>query len=214
MKFRCPYCKETYEGKPRAVCPHCKKGMMIPNRLQERSFRQRKRGHEDIARQAERQRQAIMDVPDFLLHRKPSHLFLMLGVMVVVGAMVLAGANKAFKPRAVRTKFTVAAKALKALRIAVERFHRDLERYPTTEEGLKVLVINPGTRRWKGHYVSLVKPDPWLTNYHYELTTSNTVVLFSYGPDKTMGTEDDIYPADFTTEELYADRIRKTPQKK
>jgi general secretion pathway protein G len=187
--------------------------MMIPNRLQERSFRQRKREHEKIARQAERQRQAIMDVPDFLLHRKPAHIFLMLAVMIIVGAMVLGGANKAFKPRPTRTKFTVAAKELKALRIAVERFRRDLERYPTTEEGLKVLVVNPGTRRWKKHYVNLVKPDPWLTNYHYELTTNDTVLLFSYGPDKTRGTEDDIYPAEFTSEELYADLIKKVPEK-
>jgi general secretion pathway protein G len=82
---------------------------------------------------------------------------------------------------------------LNILRIALEDFRKDCERYPTTEEGLAALIKNPGHRDWYGPYVTLVKPDPWYRRYVYEWT-NRQVVLLSLGPDGVRGTADDLQP--------------------
>ena len=82
-------------------------------------------------------------------------------------------------------------------------------RYPTDEEGLQTLVINPGAVGWKGPYLKGgLKDDPWGTPYDYgrDPENPNHYVLRSAGPDKQFGTEDDCrnrlrdwrWPNDFT----------------
>lgn len=86
-----------------------------------------------------------------------------------------------------------AMEELDALRIALEVFKHDTGKYPDPrDEGLKALVRDPGVDGWAGHYVTLIKPDPWHKKYRYSLEEGE-VRLLSCGKDQECGTADDIH---------------------
>lgn len=83
--------------------------------------------------------------------------------------------------------------------IALQMFEQHVGRYPTPEEGLDVLIQDPGIRNWNGPYIqrAMVPLDPWGNEYNYtypsELTGSEHLYdVVSAGPDGTLGTSDDI----------------------
>ncbi|MCF7689878.1 MAG: type II secretion system major pseudopilin GspG, partial [Cephaloticoccus sp.] len=88
-----------------------------------------------------------------------------------------------------------------SLKTSLVRYKIDLGDYPTTAEGLQALITAPanGADRWRGPYVEItgnkLPLDPWGESYQYlhpGTRNKSTYDLFSKGPDKTEGTEDDI----------------------
>ncbi|MBT3193672.1 MAG: hypothetical protein HN341_14085 [Verrucomicrobia bacterium] len=145
---------------------------------------------ERIAREADRERRSISGISS-RPGQNPSVVLLMILVMVILGGLLIGKANMSTKVSKLPTREMRAEGELRALRIAVERFREDCGRYPSKTEGLRALVLDPGMTNWGGHYVNIVKPDPWRTPYHYALT-NNTVILFSHGEDGREGTDDDL----------------------
>ena len=88
-----------------------------------------------------------------------------------------------------------AAKAnIAELESSLERFHIHMDRYPTTEEGLKVLVQPPPgeEQKWRGPYVKLVRNDPWGQPYQYRnpgVHHPTSFDLWSRGSDQADGGE-------------------------
>ena len=79
---------------------------------------------------------------------------------------------------------------------ALQLYRVHNNRFPTAEQGLSALVLNPGTMpRWRGPYLEEDKlKDPWGENYDYEISGRNFKII-SAGIDGEMGTADDItYP--------------------
>jgi general secretion pathway protein G len=81
--------------------------------------------------------------------------------------------------------------------LTVYRIH--MGDYPTTAEGLQALIDPPAGKadRWRGPYLkdSKLPLDPWQEPYQYRypgVKNKNSYDLWSKGPDKTDGTEDDI----------------------
>jgi general secretion pathway protein G len=72
--------------------------------------------------------------------------------------------------------------------------------YPSTEEGLQALVTAPENKQgWRGPYVDSpggkIPLDPWGEPYQYRYPGTHNkdgYDLWSKGPDKTDGTDDDI----------------------
>ena len=71
--------------------------------------------------------------------------------------------------------------------------------YPSTSDGLQALVSRPATKgdRWAGPYIEGGKlpTDPWGEPYQYAnpgTRNKGSYDLWSKGPDKQSGTEDDI----------------------
>ena len=71
--------------------------------------------------------------------------------------------------------------------------------FPTTAEGLQALITAPASKadRWRGPYLqdSKLPVDPWGEPYQYRypgVKNKATYDLWSKGPDKADGTEDDI----------------------
>jgi general secretion pathway protein G len=71
--------------------------------------------------------------------------------------------------------------------------------YPTTAEGLEALLTPPANKaeRWRGPYLKNAKLplDPWGEPYQYRCPGTHNKTgydLWSKGPDKTDGTDDDI----------------------
>lgn len=88
-----------------------------------------------------------------------------------------------------------------SLKTSLVRYKIDLGSYPSTAEGLQALMSAPQNAgsRWRGPYAEIsgnaIPLDPWGEAYGYRYPgTKNTgsYDLFSKGPDKTEGTEDDI----------------------
>ena len=81
---------------------------------------------------------------------------------------------------------------LAQLENALERFFLHMDRYPTTAEGLDVLVNRPseGAERWRGYISRLVK-DPWNSPYRYRSpgTGNRPYDLWSAGADGADGGE-------------------------
>ena len=78
--------------------------------------------------------------------------------------------------------------------LAVERFRLDTGRYPTEMQGLRALVEDPGVDGWKGPYVKNENGfrDPWVTPLRYEASADGGFRILSAGPDRRLGTGDDI----------------------
>lgn len=166
--------------------------MNIPEHLRpESERRERKRAKERIRREADMQRRGL-HTPN-LPFGKPSYVVFILAVMVLVGGMLAGRAKLRFQPSRKQTPVEVASKELRVLRSALDVFRNDCGRYPSTEEGLKALINNPGTEDWKGPYVTLIRADPWGHHYLYSGEGAN-LTLISLGPDGAANTPDDLVP--------------------
>lgn len=116
-------------------------------------------------------------------------------VIVIIG--VLAGMIvTSLSGRSQQAQVTRAQADIRgSLSLALDLFEQDVGRYPTDDEGLEALVVNPGINGWKGPYLKGgLKLDPWGTAYEYTQDPENTnyYILKSSGPDLQSGTEDDI----------------------
>ena len=87
-----------------------------------------------------------------------------------------------------------AAKAqIAELESAVERFYIHMDRYPTADEGLKVLVdppTNDDGKKWRGPYIKQLRNDPWDNPYQYAFPGTHHPTSFdiwSRGPGGANG---------------------------
>ncbi|MCU0793460.1 MAG: type II secretion system major pseudopilin GspG [Opitutaceae bacterium] len=87
------------------------------------------------------------------------------------------------------------------LKTSLVTYRIDMGDYPSTAEGLEALVTAPAGKadRWKRPYVEAkggkLPTDPWGEPYGYRYPGTRNKTgydLFSKGPDKVEGTEDDI----------------------
>jgi len=125
--------------------------------------------------------------------------FTLIELMIV--AVVLAILAAAIIPNVIG-KREVARRAraeadIATLENTLEYFYLDMDRYPTQEEGLRVLYYPPDTdaENWKGPYVK--KPmfvDPWGNPYVYICPGTHSdqpYEIVSYGKDGREGGEGD-----------------------
>ncbi len=126
-------------------------------------------------------------------------LIILVGLMAIVGPRLLGTQQKAD----VRT----AQAQVGNLASALKMYAADMKIFPSTEEGLEMLVKAPEdealARNWDGPYIEGGKLpiDPWGSSFQYEYgvtegeTEVNTIDfprIFSIGPDRQPGTGDDI----------------------
>jgi len=123
--------------------------------------------------------------------------FTLLELMVVL--LILAMLATIAAPRVI--KYVTKAKTqsakiqVDALGAAVDAFHLDVGRFPTTEEGLQALVDRPtDAEGWDGPYLkkreSLI--DPWRHTYRYRRPGRHSDFdVFSLGADDQEGGEGD-----------------------
>jgi len=136
-------------------------------------------------------------------------LLLVVTIIGVLAALVVPR----FAGRSQQARITAARQEIVGtLGVALDLFEQDMGRYPTTEEGLEVLLRAPAEGRiehWRGPYLktAMLPLDPWQNEYHYtypsQLTDSPTLYdLQSAGLDGQFGTEDDItnHNADWTSQ--------------
>jgi general secretion pathway protein G len=84
----------------------------------------------------------------------------------------------------------------------LDSFHMDINRYPSTKEGLNALIVCPADisdpKKWAGPYFEGKIPmDPWNNPYQYASPSKHSndpdsYDVWSMGPDGINGTGDDI----------------------
>jgi len=114
-------------------------------------------------------------------------------VMVIIGLlMALVGPN--LIGRSEKAKSQAAAMQIERLGTVLDTFRLDVGRYPTTQEGLQVLVQRPmGIDRWDGPYINKGVPkDPWDRPYIYRSPgeAGRPYDLYSLGADGAPGGTD------------------------
>src|ERR1039457_2732229 len=97
--------------------------------------------------------------------QKSSAGFTLIEIMVVViiigvlAAMIIPQ----FMGTTQDAKVSAAKGDVAQLESALERFNLHMDRYPTMDEGLKVLVEAPAgeDKKWRGPYIKVLRSDPW-----------------------------------------------------
>jgi len=122
--------------------------------------------------------------------------FTLIEIMVVVAVIGILAA--AIIPQFMTTKHDARVSAAKGhiaeLEAALERFNVHMDRYPTADEGLKVLVDAPSgdDKKWRGPYIKQLRPDPWGNSYQYRYPGVHHTAsfdLWSRGADGADGGE-------------------------
>ena len=113
----------------------------------------------------------------------------LLVVMVIIGLLAGFVAPRYFA-QVGKSQVKVARAQVDALDKALDQFRLDVGRYPTSEEGLQALVVQPGTETgWSGPYLKKGVPmDPWGRPYVYVSPGQHgDFDLLSYGKDGRPG---------------------------
>lgn len=121
----------------------------------------------------------------------------MLVVLVIIGLLAGLVGPKLFG-KVDTSKVQTAQAQVKMLKGALETMRLDTNRFPTTEEGLALLVTAPTDdklkARWKGPYLDDVQvpADPWGNPYQYAVPGANgqPFSLYSFGADGKAGGQD------------------------
>jgi general secretion pathway protein G len=111
--------------------------------------------------------------------------------MVIIG-LLASYVGPRFFAQVGKSEVTVAKAQVDALSRALDTFRLDTGRYPSTEEGLGVLMAPPGDNaagRWNGPYLQKAVPlDPWGRPYLYKNPgTGKAFDVFSLGKDGQVG---------------------------
>jgi len=120
-------------------------------------------------------------------------LLLVLVILATLAALVVPK----FTKRSEQAKTTGARTDIANIEVALDAFEIDCGRYPSTEEGIKALLDQPGgVTEWHGPYLKRGVPkDPWGNPYIYRYPGQHNVNgydLYSFGPDGQEGGVDDI----------------------
>ena len=116
-------------------------------------------------------------------------------VVVIILGILAATIIPQFIGTTKDAKVSAAKTDISQLDSALERFYINMDRYPTSEEGLAVLAQPPadaGTK-WRGPYIKKLRVDPWGNAYQYQYPgTHNTSSydIWSKGPGTTDGGTD------------------------
>jgi general secretion pathway protein G len=125
------------------------------------------------------------------LRRRGFTLLELLVVMVIIGLLAGYVAPRYFS-QVGKSEVKVAQAQINAFEKALDTYRLDIGRYPTTEQGLIVLVTKPENEpKWNGPYLQKAVPlDPWGKPYQYRSPGERPGAeyeVFSFGRDGQLG---------------------------
>jgi general secretion pathway protein G len=122
--------------------------------------------------------------------------FTLIEIMVVVVILGILAATiiPQFMGTTHDAKVSAAKSTIAELESALERYNIHMDRPPSNEEGLKVLVEPPSgdDKKWRGPYIKMLRADPWGNPYQYRnpgVHHPTSFDLWSRGADSADGGE-------------------------
>ena len=132
-------------------------------------------------------------------HRRATGFTLIeLLLVLVILATLAAVVTPKFTRKSEQARITATQTQISQFEVALDAFEIEVGRYPTTSEGLRALVERPTSdaEGWQQPYLRKDPPkDPWGNEYVYRYPGQYNLDgydLFSYGPDRKLGGDDDI----------------------
>jgi len=123
-------------------------------------------------------------------------LLVVLGILALLAGLAITNVGSIFGGAQTQTARLFVNDSLKS---PLFTYNLHMGGYPTTAEGLNALIVAPTDKadRWHGPYLEPAKIplDPWGEPYQYASPGTHnkaTYDLWSKGPDKISGNEDDI----------------------
>ena len=116
-------------------------------------------------------------------------------VVVIIIGLLAAVIVPNLIDRVDQARATKAKADIQAIETALTMFRLDNSKYPTTDQGLQALVVqptDPSIRHWRpGGYIQRVSKDPWGNDYQYVYpgTHGKEYDLFTLGSDGQPGGE-------------------------
>lgn len=114
----------------------------------------------------------------------------LLVVIIIIGLLAALVGPKLFG-RVGKGKQAAAQAQIELFGAALDNFRLDVGRYPTSDEGLKALLVNPGgIENWDGSYLKKqeIPIDPWSHAYVYKSPGEHgDYDIISYGADGVGG---------------------------
>ncbi|HIP37544.1 MAG TPA: type II secretion system protein GspG [Crocinitomix sp.] len=127
-----------------------------------------------------------------MLNKKTGFTLIELLVVIVIIGLLASLVAPKFFGKLDDAKVQTAKAQIMMLSTTLDAFRLDVGRYPSTDEGLKVLwqKRNDEIRGFTGPYLpKKISEDPWgeVYNYTKESKNDNPYELFSFGPDNEAG---------------------------
>jgi general secretion pathway protein G len=139
--------------------------------------------------------------PRLRLQSAPGFTLLELLVVIVIIGLLASYVGPKYFAQLGKSEVTIAKSQIESFEKALDTFRLDTGRYPTSDEGLAVLLNKPANAdKWNGPYMKKDIPmDPWGHPYVYKAPGSkHEYQITSYGRDgQPGGTGDD---ADISSE--------------
>lgn len=130
------------------------------------------------------------------MKRRKGFTLVELMLVVIIISVLIAMVMPRLAGRSEQAKEAAAKADIEAnIASALDLYEIDNGAYPTTEEGLDVLITEPASaKNWRGPYIKKKPIDPWGNPYAYKSpgTYNKDYDLYSYGKDGVEGGDDDI----------------------
>ncbi len=110
-------------------------------------------------------------------------------VMIIIGLLASLVGPRLFSHLG-QAKQKTAKAQIEMLMAALDAYRLDVGTYPSQQDGLQALVVNPGVDNWAGPYLAKgkVPDDPWKRPYVYVNPGQHGEVdIYSLGNDNKVG---------------------------
>lgn len=128
--------------------------------------------------------------PGRRIHRARGFTLLELLVVVVIIGLLAGLVAPRYFDSVSKSKAKIAKAQIESLDKALDQYRLDIGNYPTAEQGLGALNLQPaGVSKWQGPYLKKALPlDPWDNAYVYVLQAgAGSIDIISYGADGKPG---------------------------